>query len=219
MMAYQTTLVREERRCGGGGWLAYDMSFRQQAATAPDTDWSKLNSSLYPVTFMAQANGKGQCCQYCLEADHTGVVCALSPSPRGDRLQRSAGLGLPTQPGPPARLLGDGRGETRSTPAGFRPRSRRQDGQHPPQVCYSYNDGKCRFPGTCRYIHICQRCQASDHPACRCPASLTGKGRDPVLPWRCLPRGRGAGTQYFSSALYVPVYVHVSGTNSPIHDQ
>ena len=61
MLAYQTTLVREARRCGGGGWLAYGTAFRQQAATDALCDWSKLNSSLYPVTLMAQASGKGKC--------------------------------------------------------------------------------------------------------------------------------------------------------------
>ena len=50
LMAYQTLMVREARRCGGTGWLAYDAMFRQQAAHAPGTDWSKLNTSLYTVT-------------------------------------------------------------------------------------------------------------------------------------------------------------------------
>ena len=72
MLAYQTTLVREACRCGGGGWIAYDMAFQQQAATDPECDWSKLNSSRYPVTFMAQASGKGKCFPHCLESDQTG---------------------------------------------------------------------------------------------------------------------------------------------------
>ena len=58
MLAYQTMLMRDARRCGGRGWLAYDMAFHQQATTDPQVDWSKVNSSLYPVTFMAQASGK-----------------------------------------------------------------------------------------------------------------------------------------------------------------
>ncbi len=180
MLAYQTTLVREARRCGGGGWLAYDMAFRQQAATSPETDWSKLNSSLYAVTFMAQANGKGLCCQHCFGADHTGVDCAISPTPRVDRQQRPVGLGLPVRPVLPARPTVEGRGEPRSGfQVGFKPRSRRQDAQRP-QICYSFNDGECRFPHTCRYLHVCQRCQASDHPACRCPSFPAGKNREPL---------------------------------------
>lgn len=82
MLAYQTMLVREACRCGAGGWLAYDTAFRQQAATDPDCDWAKLNSSIYPVTFMAQATGKGRCSPHCLEPDHSAEECALSPRPR-----------------------------------------------------------------------------------------------------------------------------------------
>lgn len=65
MLAYQTTLLREARRCGGGGWQNYDSSFRQLAACDPKADWSKNNSSLYAVTFTSQANGRGKCCQFC----------------------------------------------------------------------------------------------------------------------------------------------------------
>ena len=175
MLAYQTTLVREARRCGGSGWLAYDTAFRQQAAADPLCDWSKLNSSLYPVTFMAQANGKGKCCPHCLEPDHVGEECALSSQPRQEnrQQQRSPGLSLPAQ----------GTSEGYGEPRGAFPALSRQRGRTSRQVpqrggtkiCYSYNDGECRFPSTCRYLHICQRCQADDHPACNCTAYGAGK--------------------------------------------
>ena len=98
MLAYQTTLVREARRCGGNGWMAYDTAFRQQAATDPHCDWSKLNNSLYPVTFMAQASGRGKCCPHCLESDHPGDECALSPRPRQESRQRPQSPGLGGSP-------------------------------------------------------------------------------------------------------------------------
>ena len=99
MLAYQTTFLREARRCGGAGWYNYDSSFRQQAACNPKADWSKINSSLYALTFTSKANGRGKCCQFCLEADHTGADCALSPTQRPDwqERQRSTGLGLPAK--------------------------------------------------------------------------------------------------------------------------
>ena len=62
LMAYQTIMIREARRCGGSGWLAYDSTFRQHAANARGTDWAKLNTSLYTVTFMQQHNGRGRTC-------------------------------------------------------------------------------------------------------------------------------------------------------------
>ena len=54
LLAYQTLIVREARRLGGRGWQAYDSLFRQQAAVSNSMDWSKLNSSLYALTFLAQ---------------------------------------------------------------------------------------------------------------------------------------------------------------------
>ena len=130
MLDYQTTLVREARRCRGGGWAAYDTAFWQQAATDKECDWSKLNSSLYPVTFMAQATGRGTCYSHCLEADHVGDECALSPKPRQERPQVTQGVGLPARP------VSDG----------IRAEPPRGSGR--------------------RYLHICQRCQGDDHPAC-----------------------------------------------------
>ena len=91
LLAYQTTVIREARRCGGTGWQGYDSMFRQHAANmGADTDWSKLNNSLYAVTFLAQQNGRGRTCEYCLESDHVAAECALAPS-------------RPTEPQPPAR--------------------------------------------------------------------------------------------------------------------
>ena len=58
LLAYQRMIVREARRCGGNGWLAYDTYFRHQVAGDPEADWSCLNTSLYAVTFLAQASGK-----------------------------------------------------------------------------------------------------------------------------------------------------------------
>lgn len=140
-----------------------------------------MNRSLYPVTFMAQASGKGRCCPHCLEPDHIGDDCALSPRSRQERQQRqrSPAVGFLTQ------------SERRS---GMEPRSEagsggrakirapRQSAQRiVSKVCYSFNDGECRFPNTWRYLHICQRCGAEDHPACRCTAVLAGR-RDQVKP-------------------------------------
>ena len=45
---------------GEAGWHM----FRQQAAASQSTDWSKLNSTLYAVTFLAQQGGKVRSCAY-----------------------------------------------------------------------------------------------------------------------------------------------------------
>ena len=78
LLAYQTTVVREARRCSGTGWQGYDTMFRQHAAnTDKETDWSQLNNSLYAVTFLPQQNGRGKTCELCLETDHVAADCAL----------------------------------------------------------------------------------------------------------------------------------------------
>ena len=53
--------------------------FRQQAGLSPGLDWSQLNSSLFAVTFLAQQNGRGKTCRFCLETDHSDEECALAP--------------------------------------------------------------------------------------------------------------------------------------------
>ena len=74
-------IVSEARRCDGRGWLAYNTMFRQLVAVKPDSDGSKLNNSLYSVTFMAQQNDRGRTCVHCLETDHSASECALALAP------------------------------------------------------------------------------------------------------------------------------------------
>ena len=126
-LAYQTMMVREAHRCGSGGWAAYDTAFQQQAAIDPTCDWSQLNSSLYSVTLMAQATGKGKCCSYCLEADHTSDECTLSTKPRQVRQLHPLGLGLP-----PYERQAKPRNESR---AGGRPKPKRVRSQLD-KICY-----------------------------------------------------------------------------------
>ena len=72
LLAYQSTVLREARRCGGTGWRGYDSLFRQLAAAD--------NSSLYATTFLAQqSGGGGKMCQLCMGGDHTQEDCALAP--------------------------------------------------------------------------------------------------------------------------------------------
>ena len=129
LLAYQTMVVREARRCGGAGWQGYDTMFRQQVASDLKSDWSKLNSPLYAVTFLAQQNGKGKSCLYCLETDHSASECALAPA----------------KPQHPPNQ------DTKKD-------NNRAKFERSPKVCYSWNDGRCAVP-YCRYRHVCAKCQ------------------------------------------------------------
>ena len=72
LLAYQMLVVRKAHRCGGQDWLAYDTTFRQQVVGDEQADWSKLNCSLYAVTFLVQSN-KGKSCTG--NGPHGGGVC------------------------------------------------------------------------------------------------------------------------------------------------
>lgn len=53
LLAYQVTILREARRCGGRGWRSYDSMFGHLAAADNSMDWSRLNPSLYATIFLA----------------------------------------------------------------------------------------------------------------------------------------------------------------------
>lgn len=152
LLAYQTILVREARRCGGKGWQAYDAMFHQQAAHNPKVDWSVLNSSLYSTSFLTQQNQRGRTCQWCLETDHLSVYCALAPiNPPGkaSRGTQREGYGEDRRPN-------RGRSEIRG-------------------ACFAWNDGRCSLP-YCRFKHVCAKCGLDSHRESQCGTTRVSLG-------------------------------------------
>ena len=147
LLAYQTLIVREARRCGGDGWLAYDSYFRQQVVGDPTADWSGLNTSLYAVTFMAQGGKGGQSCTTCMETDHGREDCAM--------LQHRS-----LSPHPAKRAI--------SSPAADAYPSNRGKRRLASITCFAWNQGECRYLH-CKYRHVCVRC-SGEHPMSRCPS-------------------------------------------------
>ena len=139
LLAYQTLIVREARRCGGNGWQTYDSMFRQQVVGHPDADWSKLNSTLYAVTFLAESGG-GKNCPLCMETDHKEDDCALS-------LAKPSSSHRGSSDGASKRERGDARKITRG-------------------ACFLWNQGECTHP-YCRFRHVCVRCYG-DHKVTHC---------------------------------------------------
>ena len=108
LWVYMIFLIRESRRCEGEGWRDYDSMFCQQAVSAADLEWSKVNNSLFSVTFLDQGSGRGKACKFCQETDHEPDVCAWHPvKPPWGRLrvgrrslhQEIGGRGAPRQSG------------------------------------------------------------------------------------------------------------------------
>ena len=151
LLAYQTIIVREARRCGGKGWLAYDTMFRQQVAGDDKADWSKLNSSLYAVSFLAQS-GKGRSCTLCMEADHAEEECALA-RPTTHDFKQGGGHAVRQPPSGSGNAYG----------SRF-PRGREK------MVCMAFNQGDCAYMH-CKYSHSCMKCGSRAHPVIRCLSS------------------------------------------------
>ena len=157
LLTYQTVLVREARRCGGKGWLAYDTMFRQQAANNVKVDWSVLNTSLYANTFLAQQNTRGKTCQWCLETDHAATSCALAPATQL------------WQPGRPSRV-----------PQREWNQEERRPGRGKPEVrgaCFAWNDGRCTLP-YCQFKHVCSKCGSTEHKESLCSQAHPGQPRE-----------------------------------------
>ena len=143
LLAYQTLIVREARRCGGNGWQTYDSMFRQQVVGQKNADWSRLNSTLYAVTFLAQAGG-GKNCPLCMESDHKEEDCALAQSTPSHAKRSSS------EDGSSRREKLDGR-------------------KFPRGACFLWNQGECTHP-YCRFRHVCVKCYG-DHKVTQCRAA------------------------------------------------
>ena len=79
LLAYQTLIIREARRYGGKGWLAYDSFFRQQMSGEWQGEaWGRLNPYLFSSTFLACGASQRPNCSLCLECDHQEGDCALA---------------------------------------------------------------------------------------------------------------------------------------------
>ena len=94
---------------------------------------------------MSLRAGDKKPCKLCREPDHTDSQCAL------------ASLQFP-QPQPHQPL------SSVSPPAGkrvARPETLER-------ICSSWNKGRCAFPGSCRFRHVCASCRCKGHRARDC---------------------------------------------------
>ena len=147
LWAYQVTLIREARRCGGQGWLLYDSAFCQQITSFDAVDFSKINQSLYSTMFLAYGAG-ARFCPECMMADHSQEECAL-------HLSRA----LPVVQMQEVRRGGREEPHPRP-PDGYKRRAGRRG------PCFQWNDGRCTHP-YCRFEHVCSHCYG-DHKRVTC---------------------------------------------------
>lgn len=137
-LAYARLIICEARRHGGTGWLDYDRVFCQQQAIDPSLCWNTLtlHGGTEAATLLGQAPGRGAFCTLCREPDHSADTCALM------YLQQTTG-----QQTPAATVAHT------STSASSKPKMYRLELCF--GVCISWNKGKCTYPWTCTFRHIC----------------------------------------------------------------
>ena len=115
LFAYQATIVRAERNCEAGRWVAYDRQFRREALSRKD------DPRLYSEAFTGRAKSIPRC-TYCLQDDHPTQRCPQNP----DQPWTAWFSGNAPLQGPPGMQ-------------NTRPSSR------PVEFCRRYNEGRCRF--------------------------------------------------------------------------
>lgn len=168
MLAYARLLIREAQRHGGSGWLDYDRVFRQQVAIDRTLRWNSLQSDIQAATLVGCAPGPRKFCTLCREPDHGAEQCALAFLQQPPvQASSSAGFGR------------------------FRPRPQEQMGRRPESrlgICVSWNKGRCIYPGSCRFRHICATCH-QQHAARDCTATPSDSEyrRDPFNSGRRQP--------------------------------
>ena len=153
MLAYLRLLVREAQKYRGSGWVTYDQVFRRNQ-TGPEARWDQLDPSLHIAYILAQADTPAVPCSICNEIDHVVEDCALASlaPPTKSAMARTA---------TPTRDWVRG-AYSRSVKRPLPPRS--QAGSTQKHLCLSWNKGKCLFPGSCNYLHVCATCH-EQHPA------------------------------------------------------
>ena len=152
MLAYMRLLVREASKHGGHGWLTYDQAFHQNR-TGTNQRWDQLDPSLHISYIVTHGRPVSKPRGNCNEVDHATEECALTPlvpPPKFSPLQRAV----------TARDIGESPPTRRTVPGGLIQPAKR--------ICLSWNKGRCMFPGSCNYQHICTSCR-EPHPQKDCP--------------------------------------------------
>lgn len=157
ILAYGRLIVREAQKLGFGGmsWIDYDRVFRQQAAIDPTLQWNTLHPGIQASTLVGTPMGAPTFCTLCRGVDHKANGCALAylqqPPPQATTLVTSSAAVT-----------------RRSQSQGSRTTPRRRATSF--SICSSWNSGRCIFPGTCTFRHVCSICYR-DHRAAECNQS------------------------------------------------
>jgi len=77
MLAYLMLIIEASMEYEGNAWLGYDRRFRQAAAANPDTQWSRIDPTLWNLAFAGHA--KKVRCTHCFSLTHKSSQCDWAP--------------------------------------------------------------------------------------------------------------------------------------------
>ena len=87
LLAYMVTILKASQEYEGTAWAAYDVAYRQQAASTGHKQWSEVNASLYAVCFTGKGK-RSQRCEVCLSAAHRTADCPANEDEERDLADR-----------------------------------------------------------------------------------------------------------------------------------
>ena len=156
LLLYAANTAKLSQKFRWPSWVIYDNSFRQEAAEAGRTDWSKIDASLHAQCFHGMALSAESWCSLCHSVDHIRNSCPLKPRDF-----------LPTKrPAPPQFAAGGAK--------------RFRDGATPICGSFNKNNGACSFMPKCNYRHVCKRC-LGPHPETKCSKPSNPEPPPPVM--------------------------------------
>ena len=167
LMAYANSIQQAHLQFTGDGWRVYDRAFRVQAAFQRQTNWRRVDASLYARFVTAQSRWSATC-QFCCSAGHRSNACPW-------------GVDEPSSQEP-------------NTPDPRLARLKSTFSQTGRPICISWNAGACRFPDSCRFQHVCSACSFPGHRSSECRRNPTTARGPPMVPLppakRAVPSGQ-----------------------------
>ena len=79
-MGYQAIIAKASTKYRWPSWVVYDPNFRQEVAGNNEQAWSKVDQSIYALSFTGQACTSENWCSRCQCLDHTSQNCPGRPS-------------------------------------------------------------------------------------------------------------------------------------------
>ena len=78
-MLYAANIAKLSQKFCWPSWVIYENSFRQEAAEAGHTDWTRIDASRHAQCFHGMALSSESWCSLCHSVDHLKNSCSVKP--------------------------------------------------------------------------------------------------------------------------------------------